>query len=99
MGKLPAKTEDGAPYKVYNIGNNKPESLQYFVDTLEKHLLAEGLILKPAEKELLPMQQGDVYQTYADISDLERDFGFKPKITLDEGFLKFVKWYKEFYNS
>jgi len=97
MAKPPAETEDGAPYKIYNIGNNRPENLLYFVDTLEKHLLAEGLISKPVEREFLPMQKGDVYQTYADVSDLEKDFGFRPKTTLDEGLLKFVKWYKDFY--
>ena len=97
MAKPPAETEDGAPYKIYNIGNNSPENLLYFVDTLEKHLLVEGLISKPAEREFLPMQKGDVYQTYADVIDLEKDFDFKPNTSLDKGLLKFVKWYKDFY--
>jgi UDP-glucuronate 4-epimerase len=97
MGKIPAETEDGAPYKIYNIGNNKPENLLYFVETLEKCLMAEGIIDWPAEKELLPMQPGDVYQTYADIDELVRDFGFKPGTSLEEGLLKFAKWYKEYY--
>jgi len=97
MGKVPEETEDGAPYKIYNIGNNKPEDLLYFVETLEKCLLREGIIEHPAEKELLPMQPGDVYQTYADVDDLVRDFGFKPNTTLEEGLTRFVRWYKEYY--
>lgn len=97
MGKVPDVTEDGAPYKVYNIGNNKPENLLYFVETLEKCLMREGIIDKPAEKELLPMQQGDVYQTYADVDDLVKDFNFKPNTSLEEGLSRFAKWYKEYY--
>ena len=99
MQKPPAENEDGALYKVYNIGNNKPENLLYFVETLEKCLMREGIIDKPAEKELLPMQPGDVYQTYADVDDLMRDFNFKPNTSLEEGLAKFAKWYKEFYGG
>lgn len=97
MGKVPNETEDEAPYKVYNIGNNSPENLLYFVETLEKCLMNEKIIDKPAEKELLPMQPGDVYQTYADVDELVKDFGFKPNTTLEEGLSKFAKWYREFY--
>lgn len=97
MGKVPKETEDGAPYKVYNIGNNKPENLLYFVETLEMCLMREGIIDRPAEKELVPMQPGDVYQTYADVDDLIRDFGFKPDTSLEEGLSRFAKWYREFY--
>ena len=97
MQKSPAETEDGAPYKVYNIGNNKPSSLMNFVDILEKCLMKEGIITEPAKKELLPMQPGDVYQTYADVTELERDFGFKPSTTLEEGLGKFAAWYKTYY--
>ena len=99
MQKPPLENEDGALYKVYNIGNNKPENLLYFVETLEKCLMNEGIIDKPAEKELLPMQPGDVYQTYADVEDLIRDFNFKPDTSLEEGLSRFAKWYKEFYGS
>ena len=98
MQKTPELTEDGVPYKVYNIGNNKPESLMYFVDTLEACLLKEGVIKEKGKRELLPMQAGDVYQTFADVTDLEKDFGFKPKTSLKDGLEMFVKWYKEFYN-
>lgn len=63
-----------------------------FIETLEE------AIGKKAEKEYLPMQPGDVYQTYADVSELEKDFGFKPRTTIQEGLGKFAKWYKEYYN-
>ena len=95
--KIPEFTEDRVPYKVYNMGNNKPESLMYFVDTLEDCLLKEGVIKEKGKRELLPMQAGDVYQTFADVTDLEKDFGFKPTTSLIEGLEKFVKWYKEYY--
>ncbi len=98
MGKIPAETADGVKYKVYNIGNNQPESLMYFVETLEKVLMEEGVISMPTEHQLLPMQPGDVYQTYADVTELERDFGFKPSTSLENGLRKFAKWYKEYYN-
>lgn len=80
-----------APYKVYNIGNNKPVQLMEYIETLEKHLGKE------AKKEYLPLQAGDVPKTYADVSDLIRDVGFKPDTSVDEGIGKFVEWYKEYY--
>ena len=98
MQKLPEKTEDGVPYKVYNIGNSKPEDLLNFVNTLEECLKDAGVIDKPVDKEFLPMQPGDVYQTFADTVDFEKDFGFKPKTTIREGLTAFAKWYKEFYS-
>ena len=97
MQKSPSETEDGAPYKIYNIGNNKPESLLRFVEILEQCLIKEGIIKEPGKKEFLPMQPGDVYQTYADVSDLERDFGFKPATSLEKGLSDFAGWYKKFY--
>ena len=75
----PEEIETGAKYKVYNIGNNKPEKLMDYIQTLEKHLGRE------AKKDFLPMQPGDVYQTYADVSDLMHDFNFKPSTSIDEG--------------
>ena len=63
----PEEDEDGVKYKVYNIGNHRPESLMYFVETLEKCLMKAGVISEPARKEVLPMQPGDVYRTYADV--------------------------------
>ena len=87
----PKANTEGDKYKVYNIGNNSPVKLMDFIETLEKAL---G---KTAEKEYLPMQPGDVYQTYADVSELERDFDFQPKTTIAEGLKSFADWYKEFY--
>ena len=95
--KTPSVNEEGIKYKVYNIGNNKPEQLLHFVDTLEECLLSEGIIKEPARKELLPMQPGDVYQTYADVEDLVKDFGFKPATSLEEGLRRFSKWYRAYY--
>ena len=93
----PSADENGVPSKIYNIGNNAPEDLLYFVDTLEKCLLEEGVISTPVKREFLPMQAGDVYQTYADVSDLMKDFDFKPGTLLKTGLLEFAKWYKKFY--
>lgn len=95
--KTPEKTVEGVPYKVYNIGNSQPEDLLGFVKTLEECLKNEGIINKPVEKEFLPMQPGDVYQTFADTKDLENDFGFKPETSIKEGLTAFAKWYKENY--
>ncbi len=89
------------PYKIYNIGNNKPENLLEFVDILQQELISAGVLPETydfdAHKELVPMQAGDVPVTYADISELERDFGFRPSTTLREGLRKFAQWYKEYY--
>jgi nucleoside-diphosphate-sugar epimerase len=99
MKKSPEETEDGAPYKIYNIGNSKPESLMNFIEILENCLIKEKLISGPGKKELLPMQAGDVYKTYADVSELEKDFGFKPATNLETGLSKFAAWYKDFYKK
>ena len=87
----PKENELGDRYKIYNIGNHKPEQLMHFIEVLEKAL---G---KTAEKEYLPMQPGDVYQTYADVSELQRDFDFTPETTIEEGLGKFAQWYKSYY--
>lgn len=97
MEKAPAENEDGVRYKLYNIGNHKPENLMYFVETLEKCLMRAGVIDQPAQKEFLPMQPGDVYQTYADVDELVKDFGFCPKTGLEEGLMRFAEWYAEYY--
>ncbi len=99
MNKAPEPNEDGVKYKLYNIGNNSPESLMDFVNILEQKLMKYDIIDTEAVKELLPMQPGDVYQTYADVSELEKDFGFKPSTSLTEGLDRFVKWYKEYYKE
>lgn len=80
-----------APYKIYNIGNNKPVDLMEFIEVLEEKL---G---KKAKKEFLPMQDGDVPETYADVDDLMRDIGFRPNTSIKEGISKFVDWYMEYY--
>lgn len=90
--RQPDVDEKGVQHRVYNIGNNKPVNLLVFIETLEKVIGIE------AKKEFLPMQKGDVYQTYADVSDLERDFGFRPDTPIEEGLKKFVEWYREYYN-
>ncbi len=82
---------DGDPFKVYNIGNNTPEKLLDLIDILEREL---GM---KAVREYLPMQPGDVYQTYADVDELMRDFDFKPSTPLSEGIKRFAQWYKEYY--
>ena len=89
------------PYKIYNIGNNQPENLLDFVDILQQELIAAGVLPEDydfeAHKELAPMQPGDVPVTYADTSELERDFGFKPNTSLRDGLRSFARWYKAFY--
>ena len=82
-----------APYKIYNIGNNQPVELLYFIEVLEEAL---G---KKVIKEMLPMQPDDVPETYADIDDLVREVGFKPSTSIEEGVALFAKWYKWYYNN
>lgn len=88
----PAEDSLGAAYKVYNIGNNKPQKLMDFITILE------NCLGKTAIKEFLPMQPGDVYQTYADVTDLMNDYGFKPDTSLEEGLGKFAEWFKAYYH-
>lgn len=106
MNKAPEKKtgEDGLPlppYKIYNIGNNNPENLLDFVQILSEELVRAKVLPEDydfeAHKKLVPMQPGDVPVTYADTSDLERDFGYKPKTSLREGLKKFAEWYYRFY--
>jgi UDP-glucuronate 4-epimerase len=80
-----------APYRLYNIGNNQPVELMHYIETLEKCL---GM---KAEMDLLPLQPGDVPDTYADVEDLVRDMGYKPATTVEEGVANFVAWYREYY--
>ena len=99
-----ATGEDGLPlppYRIYNIGNNHPENLLDFVQILSEELVRAGVLPEDfdfeAHKELVPMQPGDVPVTYADVSALERDLGFRPATPLREGLRRFAQWYKEFY--
>ncbi|MEG1847645.1 MAG: SDR family NAD(P)-dependent oxidoreductase [Lachnospiraceae bacterium] len=87
----PVEDDKGARYKVYNIGNNKPEKLMDFITTLEQCMGIE------AKKEYYPMQPGDVYRTYADVTELMADYDFKPSTTIREGLTKFAEWYKAYY--
>lgn len=95
--------EDGLPvppYKVYNIGNNSPENLLDFVSILQEELVRAGVLPEDydfeAHKQLVPMQPGDVPVTYADTTQLEQDFGFKPSTSLRDGLRKFAEWYKDY---
>lgn len=82
-----------APYKIYNIGSNKPVSLMEFIRIIEEVLGKKAII------EYLPMQPGDIEETYADIDELHRDIGFIPKTSLKNGIKRFVEWYLNFYKT
>ncbi|MBI5326890.1 MAG: NAD-dependent epimerase [Deltaproteobacteria bacterium] len=90
-GDNPDSATSYAPYKLYNIGNNNPVELMRFIEVLE------DAIGKKAEKNLLPIQPGDVPATYADVDDLINDVGFKPATSIEEGIKKFVEWYKKYF--
>jgi UDP-glucuronate 4-epimerase len=79
-----------APYRVYNIGNNNPVELMDYIEALENSLGVK------AEKELLPLQPGDVPDTYADVDDLVNEFGYKPSMSVTQGVDNFAKWYQEY---
>lgn len=83
----PICDKDGVMHKVYNIGNNKPEKLMDYINTLE------GCLGVKAKINFMPMQAGDVYRTYADVTDLMNDFDFKPSTSIKEGLSRFVEWY------
>lgn len=88
----PPPNEQGRPYRIYNIGNNKPEPLLRMIGLIEQ---AVG---RKAEKQFLPMQDGDVKATYADISAISNDLGFKPATPIDVGIPRFVDWYRRYHN-
>ena len=89
--EMPDPATSSAPYRVYNIGNNQPVELGRFIEVLEESL---G---KKAEKNLLPMQPGEVFVTYADVADLADAVGFSPDTSIEEGIARFVNWYREYY--
>ncbi len=101
METAPLENEDGVRYKIYNIGNHQPENLLDFVEILQDELKKAKVLPEDydfeAHKKLVGMQPGDVEVTYADVTQLEQDFGFKPSISLKDGLNKFAKWYYEFY--
>jgi UDP-glucuronate 4-epimerase len=90
-GERPDPATSYAPWRVYNIGNNRPVELMRYIEVLEQCLGKKAIL------DLLPMQPGDVPATYADTQDLERDVGFKPNTPIEVGVARFVAWYKEYY--
>lgn len=103
MQQTPDFDEDGVQYKIYNIGNNKPENLLDFVDILQQELIRAKVLPKDYDfeqhKKLVPMQPGDVEITYANVDDLIKDFNFKPQTSLREGLRAFAIWYKDYYKK
>lgn len=91
LNNPPLSNSTGDQYKVYNIGNNRPVKLIRFIEVLEEK------IGKCAKKEYLPMQAGDVYQTYADVQELIDDFEYKPETNIEKGLEQFVNWYRWYY--
>ncbi|MDX5379084.1 MAG: NAD-dependent epimerase [Halomonas sp.] len=90
-GAKPDSATSAAPYRLYNIGNNQPVELMHYIETLE------NCLGKKAEKNLLPLQPGDVPDTYANVDDLIGDVGFKPETSVGYGVARFVNWYREYY--
>lgn len=90
-GNRPDPASSRAPWMIYNIGNNHPEELTHVISLLEQEF---G---RPAIREMLPMQPGDVEATYADVADLERDIGFRPATPIEEGIARFAKWYRDYH--
>ncbi|MEN9570419.1 MAG: hypothetical protein RL172_1650 [Bacteroidota bacterium] len=90
-GKNPTPASSKAPYRLYNIGNSKPVKLTAFIEAIEKKL---G---KTADKIMMPMQPGDVYRTYADVSDLATQLGYQPSTSIEDGVSNFIDWYIDYY--
>jgi len=90
-GDNPDSSTSKSPYRLYNIGNNQPVELMHYIEVLQ------DCLGKKAELNLLPLQPGDVPDTYADVTDLVNDVGYKPNTTVEEGIANFVKWYLDFY--
>jgi UDP-glucuronate 4-epimerase len=87
----PDSASSNAPYRLYNIGNNQPVELMHYIEVLEDCLGMQ------AEKNMLPLQPGDVPATYADVTDLVRDVGYKPDMSVEQGVASFVAWYRDYY--
>jgi UDP-glucuronate 4-epimerase len=92
-GDAPDPGSSKAPYRLYNIGNHRPENLLRLIEVLE------DCLGKKAVKTLLPMQPGDVVATCADVDDLARDVDFAPHTPIEIGVERFVRWYREFYRA
>ena len=91
LDRAPTSDGDDPPHRLYNIGNHRSEPLLRFIETIEK---ATGL---KAKTELVPMQPGEVKETYADITAIQKDIGFEPSTAIDAGIPKFVDWYKDYH--
>jgi len=92
-GDHPDSATSTAPYRLYNIGNNQPVELMHYIEVLE------DCLGKKAEKNLLPLQPGDVPATFANVEDLVRDIGYKPDMSVEQGIANFVAWYREYYHA
>lgn len=90
-GDDPDSATSASPYRLYNIGNNNPVDLMHYIEVLE------DCLGKKAEKNMLPLQPGDVPNTYADVSDLIDAVGYRPETSVEDGIARFVEWYKEYY--
>jgi len=103
VARVMKKAPQNGGHKVYNIGNSSPENLLEFVDILQQELQRAGVLPEgydfEAHRELVPMQKGDVEQTYADTDALERDFGFRPSTPLKTGLRNFANWYSKYINT
>lgn len=87
----PDSASSNAPFKIYNIGNNEPVELMHYIKVLE------DCLGKKAEMNMLPLQPGDVPDTYADVQDLVKDVGYKPATSVEDGIARFVEWYREYF--
>ena len=92
-GDMPDSATSTAPYRLYNIGNNQPVELMRYIEVLE------ACLGKEAEKNMLPLQAGDVPATYADVADLVRDVDYKPDMSIEQGIANFVDWYRDYYET
>lgn len=92
-GRQPDPASSAAPWRVYNIGNSQPVKLLDYIEAFE------AALGKTAKKELLPLQPGDMPDTYADVADLENNFGYRPQTPFKEGVQRFVDWYRRYYNA
>jgi UDP-glucuronate 4-epimerase len=92
VAETPTPGSAAAPYRIYNIGNQRPVELLHYIEVLEQCLGVK------AERELLPLQPGDVPDTWADVSDLVRDFSYRPDTSVETGIRRFVDWYRSFYH-
>ena len=91
-GDAPDSASSSAPYRLYNIGNNQPVELLHYIEVLE------DCLGRKAEKNMLPLQPGDVPATYADVTDLVRDVGYKPDMSVEQGIANFVDWYRGYFS-